>query len=170
MASMEMHAEFESRSTHAQNTLNARPVLVAVDLLPGSDKPVFWACNYAQTVGAPVCIVHAVHEPVSAPGFYNNPRDASTVLEPMDVAAHRMLESLLSDMRNGFPDLSPLQLADHVLVNGLPKTRIGEVANDRDAQLLVIGHRKRTRLQKLLESSTAWQIMQSVSIPVVVIS
>ena len=170
IASTERQAEDTSCSTNAEDTLSSRPVLVAVDLLPASDRPVLWACRHAQKIGAPVCVVHAVHEPVSTPGFYNNSRGSISVPVPLRVAARRMLDTFLSRMRAANPDLSPLHYADNILVTGLPQIRIVEVAEKKEAQLLVIGHRSRHGLQKLLDGSTAWHVMQSVSTPVVVIT
>ena len=166
----ERRAENTSCGASAEDTLNSRPVLVAVDLLPNSDKPVLWACKHAQMVGAPVCVVHAIHELISTPGFSNNSSNSINVPVPLRVAARRMLDSFLSRMRTAYPDLSPLHSADNILVAGLPQTRIVEVAQRKDAQLLVIGHRKRNGIQKLLDGSTAWHVMQSASTPVVVIA
>ena len=170
MHTPENRSENTSYRTSAVDALNLRPVLVAVDLMPDSEKPVLWACRHAQTLGVPVCVVHAIHEPISSPGFYNGSKGSISVPVPLRVAARRMMNSFLDRMRTAYPDLLPLHTADNILVSGLPQVRIVEVARNKDAQLLVIGHRKRNGLQKLLDGSTAWHVMQSAGAPVVVIT
>ena len=167
---VDMRADNMSSRSGAKDMPNSGPVLVAVDLLPASEKPVLWACEYAQSVRASVCIVHAVHEPVSAPGLYSKSQRSNNLPEPLDVAAGRMMEQLLSEMRGTHSGLSPLHNADTVLVTGLPQNRIVEIVEDKNAQVLVLGHRQRTGLQNLLDGSVAWHVMQKVSVPVVVIS
>ena len=147
----------------------SRPVVVAVDMQPGSERLILWACEFAQSAGASVFIVHVVHDPGSEPGFYGNSQYSKKPLEPIDMTAERMMGSLLDRMRADNSDLSSLSDAEMMLVSGLPQSRIIEIVEDKDAQLLVIGHRKRNGLQRLWEGSVAEHLMQTVNIPVVVV-
>ena len=96
------------------------PILVAVNLESASDKPILWACKYAQYVGADVLILHVVHDPATAPGFYRKSNIPDDVLEPMDSIAERMLVSLLDKLRANHRELVPLQNAKFKITTGLP--------------------------------------------------
>ena len=146
----------------------ARPIIVAVDLMPGSREQILWACEYGKKVGAPVIVLHVVHEPASAPGFYGDSHNSKN-REALQNAAARMLHRLLADMSTAYGDHTLLGCDVTILVAGVPGPRIAEVAELKDAQLIVIGHRKRSGIQKLLDVSVAMQLIKKSARPVVVI-
>ena len=47
------------------------PILVAVDFSPGSDAAVHWAVDTALVFRAPLLVLHVVHDPADAPGYYS---------------------------------------------------------------------------------------------------
>ena len=146
----------------------ASPVIVAVDLLPGSEKQIAWAWRYASSVGAPVIVLHIVHDSGFAPGFYHDGHNGKKH-EPLKVVAERMVGSLLDDMRHTHPELSLPDHNDKIVVSGLPSTRIAEIVGLKDAQLIVVGHRRRNGVKGLLEGSVAVHLIKNVEAPVVII-
>ena len=115
-------------------------------------------------------IAHIVHEPPPSFRLYNHSTDKPNTLQPMDIAAEDALNSLLYKLRTTYSDLSPLHNAETILVAGIPQTRIVEVAKMKDIQLIVTGHRNRSRLGKILNGSIAEHLIQTADAPVVVIS
>ena len=157
-----------SSSEDVELGTEARPVIVAIDLLPGSEKQIVWACQYASSAGAPLIVLHIVHDSGFAPGFYHDGHNGKKH-EPMDIVAKRMVDSLLDDMRLTHPDLSLPDSSDKIVVSGLPGPRIAETAGLKDAQLIVVGHRRRNGVKGLLEGSVAVQLIKTVETPVVII-
>jgi len=146
-----------------------KPVLVAIDLRIGSDKLVVWASEYANSINAPLAIVHIVHDPASAPGFYSNSPYAKQPLEPLEMVAERMMKSLLSKVMTEYPDRSCLRNVSAYLICGLPKTRIGEVAEKLNAQMLVIGREKQNALVRFLKGSITSYVVKKSNVEIAVI-
>jgi len=143
------------------------PVLVAVDFAPDSEAALVWACGFADCVGAGVAVLHVVHDPGDAPGYYRQGKE--DLLRPMEDVAFGMLEQFLENVAKAHPDLDVLEDAEKVLVKGIPSTRILEVAQTKDARLIVMGSRGRTGLPHLLLGSKAERVVQMSPIPVTIV-
>ena len=166
---METNTEIAPAGAGVIENHYARPVLAAVDLQPGSDKLILWACEHAQSLNAPVVILHIVHDPAASLGFYSNSPHAEKPLEPMEIVAERMMTSLLDDLKAGHPDLPPLLEANTHLETGIPKTRIGEIAEKLNARLLVIGRPKQNGMKNFLKSSISGHLEKKANVPIVVL-
>ncbi len=145
----------------------AAPVLVAVELSKGSEAALHWAGSYAESVGAPLEILHVVHDPADSPGTYRP--DGGDPLEPMADVAKRRLEEFLDRVGSEIPELPGLDTAKLRCVEGLPPTKILDVAQAIGARLLVLGGRRRNGLARLVHGSTAVQIAREAGIPVTIV-
>ncbi len=143
------------------------PVLCAVDFSPDSRAALRWACRQAELTGAPLTVLHVVHDPAASPGFYRYP-DAQW-LQPMTEVAEEMMADFLAEARRDDPDSVPLRDAETRLVPGLPPGRIVEVAEAIGAGLIVVGSRGRTGLPHILLGSVAERVAQTSEVPVVVV-
>lgn len=150
-----------------QGLSDAQPILVATDFSPDSDAALLWAARYAEHFEAPLIVLHVVHDPADASGFYVS-GDAEA-LEPMSEVAEKMIAAFMSRMRDANPDLAPLHSARSELVAGLPPGRIVEVAEGEDACMIVIGSRGRTGLTDILMGSVAKSVAQRAPMPVVIV-
>ena len=143
------------------------PVMVAVDFAPDSEAALVWACGFADCVGAGLAVLHVVHDPGDAPGYYRQGKQ--DLLRPMEDVATEMLEEFLEDFANKHPDLGAVKKAERVLVKGIPATRILEMAKTKGARLIVMGSRGRTGLPHLLLGSKAQRVVQMSPIPVTIV-
>ncbi len=143
------------------------PVLVAIDFAPDSEAALLWACDYAGCVNAGLVVLHVVHDPADAPGYYRT--EAEDLLRPMEDVAVQMLDRSLEEIAKKHPDLDVLQNAEKVLVKGIPATRILETAHAKGARLIVMGSRGRTGLPHLLLGSKAERVVQMSPIPVTIV-
>jgi len=58
-------------SSHLEETeAVGGPVLVAVDFSPYSEQALIWAARVAESFEVPLLVLHVVHDPGSAPGYY----------------------------------------------------------------------------------------------------
>ncbi|MBT8053589.1 MAG: universal stress protein [Xanthomonadales bacterium] len=143
------------------------PVLVAIDFSEDSKAALIWACHFAQCSGAPITLLHVVHDMASQPGFYH-PKKTDR-LEPMQDVAEAMMVEFLEQVRTEHPELSALDTLDLQFVPGLPPSRIVEVAGLLKAQLIVMGSRGITSLPHKLLGAVAERVAELSTIPVVVV-
>jgi nucleotide-binding universal stress UspA family protein len=143
------------------------PILVAVDFSEDSVQALVWAARQAELEGAPLIILHVIHDPAASPGFYRKPDEVW--LRPLADVAKEMMDDFLASARTENPDLPPLLSADVRLVSGLPGGRICEVAANAGARLVVVGSRGRTGLQSILLGSVAQRVAQICTAPVVIV-
>ena len=143
------------------------PILVAVDFTADSEAALIWAGEYADCVGAPLEVLHVVHDPAEAPGQYR--KGDKDHLRPMEDVAKQMMADFLEKLVEAKPELAAIKSARSILVTGIPATRILETAERQGAQLIVMGSRGRTGLPHLLLGSKAERVVQHSPIPVTIV-
>ena len=144
-----------------------KPVLVAVDFSPESEAALVWACEYAETFGAPIEILHVVHDPVDSPGTYRS--ENGDTLEPMHDVAQRKLENFIERVgkKNGITQI--LEDAAPHCMSGLPASTVLRVARAHGARHLVLGHSHRKGLARLFHGSITHQIASDAFLPVTIV-
>lgn len=142
-------------------------VLVAVDFSDDSQTALDWAIDYADRANAPLTIVHVVHDPAGAPGYYR--REKEDLLLPLEEIAKDRFDEFLADVRQKRPNSAALRNASIVLVRGLPSNRILAVAEKNGAKHIVVGCQGRTGLPRLMVGSVAQRVVQLSPVPVTVV-
>ncbi len=143
-------------------------VLVAVDFSPPSAAALLWGAQVAEVFGDRLTILHVVHDPEAAPGYYRAKKNGKHVRR-LENAARDMLDEFVDGLVTGHPQLAILGTAERSLVVGIPVTRILEVAEATDARLLVVGSNGRTGLSHLMLGSKAERVAQLSPIPVTIV-
>jgi nucleotide-binding universal stress UspA family protein len=72
-------------------------------------------------------------------------------------------------MRRDYPNQEPIQKATPLMVTGTPATRIVEIAEKKQASMIVVGSHGRTGLSHLLIGSKAERVVQLANVPVTVV-
>ena len=144
------------------------PVLVPVDFSAHSEAALLWAARAAHRFEAPLLLLHVVHDPGSAPGYYAATKRKKH-LHRLEEAAEEMFDDFINEVRQRHPDAESLNNAEKTLVIGLPVQRILEIAESTDARLIVVGSRGRTGLPHLLLGSNAQRVAQLSPIPVTIV-
>jgi len=143
------------------------PVLVAVDFSADSEAAFIWGLQQAALIAAPLVLLHVIHDPAENPGFYN--KEGHSALLPLrDVASEKMDAFILEALAN-HPELNDKVTIEKLLVDGLPSGRIIDVADQQQAQVIVMGTRGRTGLPSLLLGSVAKQVLKESVMPVVIV-
>jgi nucleotide-binding universal stress UspA family protein len=145
-----------------------RPILVAVDFSPHSEAALLWAARASERFQAPLLVLHVVHDPESAPGYYQ-PNDQEGHVQRLEEAAATMMAEFAERIRERHPELEALQKLETKLAVGLPANRILEVAEKSNACLIVMGSQGRTGLAHLLLGSKAERVVQLSPIPVTIV-
>jgi nucleotide-binding universal stress UspA family protein len=144
-------------------------LLVAVDFTPFSEEALFFAGQLAEKLKAQLLVLHVIHDPAEAPGFYAQKGKKKKFLRSMEEAAEEMMEEFLLKMRQAYPDQVPIKKAKPLLVVGTPVTRIVEIAEKKQVDMIIIGSHGRTGLAHLLIGSKVQRVVQLSSIPVTVV-
>ncbi|MEM9557917.1 MAG: universal stress protein [Acidobacteriota bacterium] len=143
------------------------PILVPVDFSDDAAAALLWAARLARAWRAPLLVLHVVHDPESAPGYYQRSKKHKKHLRRIEEAAAEMMDDFLAQMRSRHGDELPE--LDHRLVVGLPVTRILEVAEVSAAQQIVMGSQGRTGLDRLLLGSKAEKVVRLAPVPVTIV-
>ena len=144
-------------------------LLVAVDFSPYSEQTLCFAGRLAEKLKTQLLVLHVIHDPAEAPGFYAQKGKKKKFLKSMEEAAEEMMEEFLEKMRQAHPDIVPIKKAKALLVVGTPVTRIVEVAEKKQVAMIIIGSHGRTGLAHLLIGSKVQRVVQLSPIPVTVV-
>lgn len=143
------------------------PILVPVDFSQRAAGALFLACKLAGCSGQPLVVMHVVHESTAKRGSYQDPDNGSTALD-MNELAREQLEAFLTAQLEQRPHLDALKNARTILVDGLPATRILEVADREGAGMIVMGSHGRNGIPRLIIGSVAEDVMRRSQIPVTI--
>ena len=70
-------------------------LLVAVDFTSFSENALFFASELAGKLKAKLLVLHVIHDPAEAPGFYSKKGKKKKFLQSMEEAAEEMMEEFL---------------------------------------------------------------------------
>lgn len=154
----------KSKDSHSTD-----PILVAVDFSAHSAQALVWGARLSKCFQAPLLLLHVVHDPESAPGYYKHSKKWKKHLVRMEEAAAEMMDEFVERLRREQPEIAQLGHLDSILVVGLPVTRILEVTKKSKAQMVVMGSQGRTGLSHLLLGSKAEKVVQLSPVPVTIV-
>ena len=144
------------------------PILVPVDFSVHSEAALVTAVELAACLGRSLLVLHVVHDPGEMPGYYARALKKKQLHRIEDGAAE-MLEEFLARIVKDHPELKKLKKLDSMLVKGLPTARILEVAEKKNASMIVIGSKGLTGIKHLVMGSVAERIVHFAKIPVTVV-
>jgi nucleotide-binding universal stress UspA family protein len=143
--------------------IRVRCILVPIDFSPHADAIIEWAAHLAEVHQAEVVLLHAYHLPVEfqqLEGAYLPPDFLQTVKDEAQRSLSRYGDRLRS---------RGVSVPEEVVREGYPATVIEEVAELRDADLIVIGSRGLSGLKHLLLGSIAERVVQKAHCPVLTV-
>ena len=148
--------------------VNDNPVLVALDLSERSEPCLVHACEMAVKFGRPLVLAHVVHETADNVGMYR--RHQKTVdTTPLQDIARDMLEELVANFRtncDGLDQVCEIRLA---VTDGVPETRLVELAARYDVSMIVMSSHNRRGLSHWFYGSVTEAVVRNASCPVVVV-
>ena len=142
-------------------------ILVPVDFSPNSEAALLLGCKLAKCFDVKVLVLHVVHDPGEMPGYYAKTLKKKHLHRIEDSASH-MLDGFLQAFSKSHPHEKLTDKVESMLVKGLPSSRILEVAEKRNAVMIVMGSRGRTGIKHLLLGSVAERVVQLSPVPVTV--
>ncbi len=153
----------------AKKITSKETLLVAVDFTPYSKEATIFASRLAGKLNARLILLHVIHDPAEAPGFYVEKGKKKKFLKSMEEVAREMMTEFLRKLRKAYPDEVPLKEAESRLVVGTPGVRIVEIAQKEKACMIIVSSHGRTGLSKILLGSIAERVVRLSTIPVTVV-
>lgn len=145
-----------------------RPILVPVDFSVHSGAAFAFAAHVAERMQAPLVVLHVVHDPGEAPGYYRV-KSRKKQLRRLEDVASDMFDEFMAEMVKRNPKRKAIKKAKRLLVSGLPVTRILEVVQRVKPQMVVMGSAGRTALSRFLIGSKAEQVLRLSPVPVTIV-
>ncbi len=145
-----------------------RTILAVVDFSPVSDDVMTYASELAERLDKHLVILHVVHDPGEAPGYYHV-KGHDKVLRRIEDVAREMFDKFLARTRKRLPDNRRLRRSKTLLPTGLPVTRILEIVTRLQPWMVVMGSRGRTGMAHVLLGSKAEQVVRLSPVPVMVV-
>jgi nucleotide-binding universal stress UspA family protein len=144
------------------------PILVPIDFSSHSEEALVFAMKLAALQGVPVVVLHVVHDPGEAPGFYAGKTGEGGV-ERMEDVAEKMMVEFMENFTTRHPECRSIQDTSTMLRVGLPVTRILEVVDTINAEMVVMGSLGRTGLKHMLIGSKAEQLVRLCPVPITIV-
>ena len=146
-----------------------RPIVIAIDFSDDSKAALEWGMEEAVLRNAPVTILHVIHDPADAPGYYHKKK--KKIMVPLTEAAEQIFDEFIDECRSEIPALETMDdpRVRRKLATGIPVRRILEFSEKCDARMIVMGSRGQTGIKHLLMGSKAEQVAQLASIPVMIV-
>ena len=139
-----------------------------VDFSAHSQAALALAAHLAERLGAPLAVLHVVHDPGEAPGYYRV-KGRKKQLRRLEDVAGELLDDFMARMIKQYPKRSAIRKARRLLVTGLPATRILEVAKKAKPKMVVMGSAGRTALSRFLLGSKSEQVLRMCPFPVTIV-
>ena len=143
-------------------------VLVPVDFSSCSRAALTYAFRFTGLVNATIVILHVAHEAAGEIGSYRK-NDEGNPLRPIGEVAENMLEKFIAGVKNELALKDEPVSARMMVVEGLPASRIHEVAERENATCIIMGTHGRVGLSRLVLGSVAEKVVQHSNIPVTII-
>ena len=147
-----------------------RPVVIAIDFSDDSRAALEWGIEEAVLRTATAIILHVIHDPGDAPGYYQK-KKKKKLMVPLTEAAKQVFDEFVDECRSKIPALKEMDDSQVrcELAKGVPVRRILEFSEKCDARMIVMGSRGQTGIKHLLMGSKAEQVVQLASIPVMIV-
>jgi nucleotide-binding universal stress UspA family protein len=142
---------------------NIETILVAIDFSDSSDNAFDTAFFLAQKFSARLILVHVINEPVDLRGFYVPHISFDKLEEEITLGAQKMMEVFCRNHLGNFADY------ESMIVPGIPYAEIIKTAEEKNADMIVLGTHGRTGLDHVLFGSTAEKVVRKSRLPVLTV-
>jgi nucleotide-binding universal stress UspA family protein len=138
-------------------------ILVAIDFSDSSDKAFRSALFMAEQFSAKMLLVHVINEPIDLRGFYVPHITFDKLEDEITAGAEKLMEQFCRQQFDGFDNYQTL------IVPGVAYQKIIEVADEHQADMIVLGTHGRTGLDHVLFGSTAEKVVRLSRLPVLTV-
>lgn len=141
--------------------MTAQHILVPTDFSAYADQALDYAMALAQALQARLTLLHVIHLSALTIGDMP-PAVLSATLQEMATTAHQRMQVTLTRVHH-----AGLQV-DSAIIEGMPLQTIIDTAQDKGADLIIMGTHGRTGLTHVLMGSVAEKVVRLAPCPVLV--
>jgi nucleotide-binding universal stress UspA family protein len=141
-----------------------RTILVPVDFSEVAPILAKWAKGFAKQLNAKIILTYVLEDLSTYEGIFVDLKTLTELENTLYEGAKKSMEDFLKEHFSDFPDVEP------VLEKGDVVETILRVAQDKGADLIVIGTHGRKGLDRILFGSVAEGVVKNSPIPVVTIN
>ena len=139
-----------------------KKILVAVDFSQGSIEALRQAVKLGEAFKAKL-LLHVLHDPADAPGFYASKKAGRKVLRNMEEAASSMMSEFVGK------HLKNAENFEVRIVPGLSAEQIVRVADKEESDLVVLGTNGHSGLKRLMIGSVTDRVLRACKCPVLAV-
>jgi len=153
---------------HPTAAVDQSPILAAVDFSERFELCLAHGCKMAAEFKRPLIVAHVAHENAENAGMYRHHQKNFDTTPILDIA-RSMLEDRVSAFQlsnEGSCCRCEIMLA---VVDGIPETRIPELAARYNAIMILMCSRDRTGLRRLLHGSITESVRRRANRPLVIL-
>lgn len=140
-----------------------KKILVAVDFSQGSIEALHQAVKLGEAFKAKLLLLHVLHDPADAPGFYASKKAGRKVLRNMEEAASSMMSEFVAK------HLKNAENFEVRIVPGLSAEQIVRVAEKEESDLVVLGTNGHSGLKRLMIGSVTDRVLRACKCPVLAV-
>lgn len=140
-----------------------KKILVAVDFSPAAVVATRQALQLATAFDAQLILLHVLHDPAEAPGFYSAKKAGKKVFRNMEEAATKMMSEFVEK------NLKDYAKVDARILPGLPGDEIVRQAAKEKVDVVVVGTRGHSGIARLLLGSVADKVIRTCRCPVLTV-
>ena len=140
-----------------------KKILAATDFSEGSRLALDLAIQIGDKFGAKLLLLHVLHDPAEAPGFYTAKKAGKKVFRNLEQAAESMMDDFVE------AHLKKYKKRETRVLPGLPSAQIVAYARQEGVDLIVMGTHGRSGLQRLMIGSVADKVIRTASCPVLTV-
>ncbi len=140
-----------------------KKILVAVDFSQGSIEALRQAVKLGEAFKAKLLLLHVLHDPADAPGFYASKKAGRKVLRNMEEAASSMMSEFVGK------HLKNAENFEVRIVPGLSAEQIVRVADKEESDLVVLGTNGHSGLKRLMIGSVTDRVLRACKCPVLAV-
>ena len=137
-----------------------KKILVATDFSPAAVAAARHGLTLAQSLDADLLLLHVLHVPAEAPGFYSSRKLGRKLFRNMEEAATGMMAEFIGK------HLKKAKKVQTQILPGLPGDEIVRQAQKEKVDLVIIGTRGHSGLKRLLLGSVADHVIRACRCPV----
>ncbi|MEJ2465383.1 MAG: universal stress protein [Candidatus Thiodiazotropha sp.] len=146
-------------------------ILVAVDFSENSGTTLIYAAEMAKRLDDRLLILHVIHD--QAGGYYADKKlkkGEKKRLKRLEEIAGEMMDELIQQTMDAQNEIkSVLKKAEVILVSGITVTKVLQVVEKTEPELLILGNKGHSSLKHILLGSKAEQLVRLCPIPVTLV-
>jgi nucleotide-binding universal stress UspA family protein len=154
-----------AETTQSKSELRLQKIVLPTDFSGCANYALPYAASIARATGATIICVHVVEPVVPAVGYTGlaEPMPIADISDQLEDSAERQLPKLAE-----CEECEGLKI-EEVIVHGDAAAEIVRVAEEHDADLVVISSHGRTGLGRIIFGSTAEAVVRHATCPVLVV-